>query len=139
RVVRRAHRLAAQIFIDRRHIAEILPILHQVGPIAMVPWKMISGEINEDKHRPVGALFGEHACGGVEKETIRFQIPGAEVMLSVETLQTGLGLEISRAHKSTERRIKRKGAIAAALQRRRQTAVDAAGGNSRHKIGKAAE
>src|SRR5262245_33621928 len=105
----------------------------------MVPWKMISGQINEDKHRSVGALFGEHACGGVEEETIRFQIPGAEVMLIVEALHAGRGLEISRAHKSTERRIKRKGVIAAALQCRRQTAVDAAGGNPRHKIGKAAE
>src|SRR4029077_20679479 len=106
-VVLRAHRLAAQIFIDRRHIAEILPLRHQVGPIAMVPWEMICSEIDEEKHRPVSALFAYHACGGVEEEAVWLQIPGAEVVLIVEALHAGRGLETPRAHESAQRRIKR--------------------------------
>src|SRR6516225_1603234 len=87
----------------------------------------------------MSALFADHACGRVEEEAIRLQIPGAEVVLIVEVLHARRGLKIPRAHESAERRIKRKRAIAAALQRRRQAAIDAAGGNARHEISKTAE
>src|SRR5689334_19375981 len=105
----------------------------------MVPGEMICRKIDEDKHRPGGPMLGDRAGGGVEEEAVGLQIPRTEVVLIVEALHAGRRLEIPRAHERAERWIKRESAIATALQRRRQAAIDSSGRNARDKIGEAAE
>ncbi len=139
RIVLRAHRLPAQIFVDRRHVAQILPLRHQVGPVAVVPGKMIGGEIDENEHRAARVLLADHPRRSVEEETVGLDRFRAQIVLVVEMLHAGRGLEAARAHEGAERRIEREGAIAAAPQRRRQPAIDAAGGDAGHEIGEAAE
>src|SRR5262249_355875 len=100
---------------------------------------MIGGEIDENKHWVLFVVFGDHSRRGIEEETIRFKLARTEIMLVVEMLHTGGGLEKARAHERAERGIEREGAIAAASQRRRQAAIDAAGRNPGDEIGKPAE
>ena len=54
-------------------------------------------------------------------------------------LDAGGGLETARAHERAIGRIERDGAVAAAAQRQRQAALDAARGDAGHEIGKPAE
>src|SRR5579862_8882081 len=138
-IVLRAERLPAQIFVDRRYISQVLPLRHQVGPIAEVPGEMIGGEIDENEHRAVLVLLLDHLRRGIEEKTVRLDIFGAEIVLIVEMLHAGRGLVATRAHERAERRIEREGAIAAAAQRRRQSALDASGGDPGHEIREAAE
>src|SRR3982074_1052933 len=51
RVVARAHGLAAHIFVDLLAIAETPPARRQLGPVGVVPWKMVGRQIHEDEHR----------------------------------------------------------------------------------------
>src|SRR5215469_10554579 len=138
-VVLGAHRLTPQIFVDRRHVARILPLRHQIGPVAMVPGEVIGREINENEHRAVLVLFGDHSRCGIKEETVRFDLARTEIVLVVETLHAGGSLETARAHERAERWIEREGAITAASQRGRQAAIDAAGRDSDDEIGKTAE
>src|SRR6516165_10949525 len=84
-------------------------------------------------------MFVDHSRRGIEEETVRFELARSEIVLVVETLHPGGGLETARAHEGAERRIEREGAITAASQRGRQAAVDAAGRNPGDEIGKTAE
>src|SRR5580658_10617665 len=139
RIVLRAERLPAQIFVNRRHVAQILPLRHQVGPIAVVPGEMIGGQIDEDEHRAARMFLADHPRRSVEEKTVRFDIFRAQIVLIEEMLHAGRGLEALRAHEGAERRIERKRAITAAPQRRRQSALDSAGGNAGDEVREAAE
>ena len=75
----------------------------------------------------------------VVEEAIGLDILGAEVARIEEALDAGRGLETARAHEGAIGRIERKRRVAAAAQRQRQAAFDAAGGDARHEVGKPAE
>src|SRR5207247_8070398 len=110
-----AHRRAHQICVDLLHVAWIFPLLRQIRPVAIVPGKVISGEIDENEYRSVFVLFGNHSHRCIEEETVRFELARTEIVLLVETLHAGGGLEAARAHERAQSRIERNGAIAAAL------------------------
>src|ERR1700730_7851118 len=81
----------------------------------------------------------DHPRGGVEEETVGLDIFRPQIVLIEEMLHASGGLEAPRAHEGAQRRIERKRAIAAAAQRRRQPALDAADGNARDEVREAAE
>src|SRR6516165_12460619 len=84
-------------------------------------------------------MFVDHSRRGIEEETVRFELARSEIVLVVETLHPGGGLETARAHEGAERGIEREGVITAASQRGRQAAIDAAGRNPGDEIGETAE
>src|SRR5262249_36970742 len=64
---------------------------------------MIGGEIDENKHLVLFVVLGDHSRRGIEEETIRFELARTEIVLVVEMLHTGGGLEKARAHERAER------------------------------------
>src|ERR1700730_14377182 len=103
-----------------RLVAEIAPIRRQIRPEAVVPRKMIGGEIGENEQRAAAALALDHLCCLVVEKRVGLDAGGL--------------LETARAHEGAARRVKRKRLVAAALQRVRQTALDAASGNAGDEI-----
>ena len=82
RIVLRAHGLPPQILIDQWSVSRILPLRHQVGPVAIVPGKMIGGEIDEDEHWTARMFVLDHARRSLIKETVGFDPARAEIMLA---------------------------------------------------------
>ena len=86
-----------------------------------------------------GGLLRHQAQRLVVKEAVGLDIFGAEIVGVVEMLDAGGGLETARAHEGAKGRIERQRIVAAAAQRQRQPALDPAGRDAGHEIGKAAE
>src|SRR5262245_24870854 len=62
-IVALAQALPPQIFLDMGRVAEVAPIRRQIRPEAVVPRKMIGGEIGENKQRAAAALALDQPCG----------------------------------------------------------------------------
>ena len=138
-VIRVAHRLPAQIFVDRRLIAGVMPRRHQVGAESGRPGKMIGGKIDESEQRSLGRFLRHQPQRRIVEEAVGLDILGVEIARIVELLDAGAGLEAARTHECAIGGIERDRAVAAAAQRQRQTALDPTGGEASHEIGKPAE
>ncbi len=89
-----------------------------------------------------GVLAGCSAIsfdGLVVEEAVRLDALRAEIARVVEVLNARGGLEAARAHEGAVGRIERDGAVAAAAQRQRQSALDPPRGDAGDEIGEAAE
>ena len=138
-VIAGADRLPTQIFVDHGRVAGRAPGRHQVGAKFRLPGKMIGGEIDEHEQRRRRRLLRHQSDGLVVEEAVGLDVLGAEIVRVVEMLDAGGGLETARAHERAIGRIERDRFIAAAAQRQRQSALDAAGGDPGDEIGKPAE
>ena len=100
---------------------------------------MIGGEIDEGEQRRLDRLLRDQLQRLVVEEAVGLDVLGAEIVRIEEVLDAGRGLEAARAHEGAIGRIERKRRVAAAAQRQRQAALDAARGDAGHEIGEAAE
>ena len=100
---------------------------------------MIGGEIDEREQRRRRRLLRHQAERLVIEEAVGLDVPGAEIVRVIEVLDAGGQLETARAHEGAEGRIQRDRIVAAAAQRQRQAALDAARGDAGHEIGEPAE
>ena len=139
RVIVGAHRLPAQIFVDHGLVAGLAPGRHQVRAKPGFPGKMIGGEIDEHEQRRRRRFLRHQLQGLVVEEAVGLDVLGAEIVRVVEMLDAGGGLETARAHEGAIGRIERDRVVAAAAQRQRQSALDAARRDAGHEIGKPAE
>ena len=105
------------------------------GRFAYFVTRIASGRVE----RGLPLALRHQVQGLVVEETVGFDVLGAEIVRVIEVLDTGRGLETARAHERAERRIQRDRVVAAAAQRQRQSALDAARGNAGHEIGEPAE
>ena len=125
--------------IDQWSVSRILPLRHQVGPVAIVPGKMIGGEIDEDEHWTARMFCARSCASQPHKRNCRVRSGACRDLLGEEMLDAGRGLEAARAHEGAQRGIKRKRTIATASQCGGQPAPNAAGRYPCHEIGEAAE
>src|ERR1700693_2750391 len=114
----RAHRLAANVFIDPRRIAELAPVRRQFRLVDRRPRKMIGGDVDEYKQWPAVLFAGDRARGLVEIVAVGLYVVGrAEVRLIEEMTDARRGLEAARAEKFPRGGIERDRSVAAAAQR----------------------
>src|SRR5262245_64574084 len=77
-VIAQAHLLAAKIFVDLERVSRIDPVGQEIGTVAVIPGKVIGGEVDEDKGRTLTAGLSDHLRGSVVKENIGIGWPGAQ-------------------------------------------------------------
>src|ERR1700730_11565897 len=92
-VVVRAQLLAAQIFIDFERVSGVDPARQEIRTIAVIPGKVVDGEIDEHKNWAFVALLRDDAGSVVVVEAIRICRPAAQLFGVKEMLDTGGGLE----------------------------------------------
>src|SRR5262249_40053609 len=124
---------------DMGRVAEVVPIRRQIRPEAVVPRKMIGGEIGENKQRAAAALALDHPRRLVIEKRVGLDAAHAHVFAVEKSLDAGGLLEAARAHERAARRIERKSPVAAPAQRMWQSAGDAAGCDAGDEIGEAPE
>ena len=105
----------------------------QIGPVDVGPRKMIGREVDEHEDRRLRRLLAlKHLQGLIEIELVGLHVlVHAHVGHVDELLDAGALLEGARAEEVAIGRIERDGLVAAMLQRLRQSARHAAGGDPR--------
>ena len=133
-VVARAERLAPDVLVDLGVVAEVAPVRRELRPQRVPPGEVIEDRIDEDEQRLIALLALDHLQGLIVVEAIGFDVAGLHLVGIEKAADAGGLLELARAEKRAIGGIERDGLVAAAPQRLRQAALDAAGGDARDVI-----